>query len=333
MNNNIPNGFKSQEEFNFPNIINVCVLRGSCTGRCVHCPIGLTNISERKNRFGDKTMSLDLFKKIIDQMVEFKHSTLRLHSVGEPSLWKNLKEAIEYAKQRGVLVWIFTNAITRDENLLKNLAKNCAIIEISVNSFDKDNYLATKGVDAFELVKQNIEYLHKFILENNLKTRLIVNRVESEDKKYDKKFIGYWKDSGLVSDAFIRSYHSYNSLISDRIKQERKEIIACSVHWTRFNIDTDGKVVICFNELFRGPSPDETLVLGDVNTTPIKDIWQGERLSLVRKAQLEKDYSLINFTKSLPCIKCCYCQPLDTKRKTSEYQVKQLKEKNETNKI
>jgi len=321
----LPSGFKTQEEYNFPNIVNVCVLRGSCTGKCVHCPLGLTNISQRKNRFGDKMMSLELFKKIIDQMAKFKHSTLRLHSVGEPTLWKNLEEALSYAKGKSVRVWIFTNAITKNKNLLKCLIENCAIVEVSINSFDKDNYLSTKGVDAFELVKKNVEYLHKLISENKLKTRLITSRVESEDKEYDRKFVEYWKSSGLVSDSFVRSYHSYNSLIDDKIKEAREEIIACSVYWTRFNIDTDGKAVICFNELFRGPSPDETLVIGDVNITSIKDIWQGEKLSLIRKAQLERDYSMITFTKCLPCMKCRYCQPLDTKRQTSEFQIKQLK--------
>ncbi len=319
-------GFKNQEEMNFPNIINVCVLRGTCTGKCVHCPIGLTEISSRKSKFGDKAMSLELFKKVIDEMAEFKHSTLRLHSVGEPTLWKHLEKALDYAKQKSVQVWIFTNAITKNEGLLRNLAEKCSIVEISMNSFDRVNYLSTKGVDAFEIVKENISYLHKLISEGNLKTRLLVSRVESEDKEYDKKFVEYWKNSGLVSDAFIRSYHSYNSLIADRIKEPRKEIIACSVHWTRFSIDCDGKAVICFNELFRGPSPDETLVLGDINTVSIEDTWKGEKLSLIRRAQLEKNYDLINFTKLLPCAKCRYCQPLDTTRQTSEYQVKQLRE-------
>lgn len=317
-------GFKNQQEFDFPNIVNVCVLRGVCSGNCIHCPLGLAKISERKARFGDKVMSLSLFKKIIDEMFEFKHSTLRLHSVGEPTLWKPLADALDYAKSKGILVWIFTNAITANKELLKNLAKNCSIIEVSANSIDEKDYAATKGADAFNLVKDNIRYLHDIISGNNLKTRLIASRVESEDKDYNQKFVDYWKNSGLVSDAFIRSYHSYNSLIADRDKKSKREIFPCSVHWTRFNIDTDGKAVVCFNELFRGPSPDETLVLGDVSISSIKEIWHGQKLSLIRKAQLEKDYGLINFTKNLPCINCHYCQPLDTKRQTSEYQVKQL---------
>jgi pyruvate-formate lyase-activating enzyme len=321
----IPAGFQTEEQYSFPNIVNVCVLRGTCTANCVHCPVGLTPIPERKKCFGNQVMSLDLFKKIADETSKFKHSTLRIHSIGEPTLWKELENALSYAKDKGVITWIFTNAVIKDKHTLEILAKNCSIIEISVNSFDEKNYLATKGVNAFELVKQNIKYISDFIYKNNLKTRLIVSRVESEDKEYDKKFVEYWKNSGLVSDAFIRSYHSYNSLITDRDKSERKKIIACCVHWTRFNIDCDGKSVVCFNELFRGPSPDKSLVLGDVNNISIQNIWQGEKLAIIRKAQLEEDYSLINFTKTMPCLNCHYCQPLDTNRQTSEHQVKQLK--------
>ena len=268
----IPDGFRSEEEFNFPNIVTVCVLRGFCTAKCIHCPVGRADIPERLEKFGNKSMEPGLFKKIIDEMSRFKHSTLRVHSVGEPTLWKELPEALKYAKQKAIAVWIFTNAITKNRELLKNLADNCAIIEVSANSFDKKNYLKTKRVDSFELVRENIEYLSGAIKKSNAKNLLLVSRVESRDKEYDRKFIEFWKKTGLVSYSLIRNYLNYTDIIADVNEKKARKIAPCSAHWTRFDIDCDGKAIICFHELLRGRKPSEILVLGDVNKTSIKKI-------------------------------------------------------------
>ena len=115
-----------------------------------------------------------------------------------------------------------------------------------------------------------------------------------------------------------------NNLIKNRKDFKEREIFACSVHWTRFNIDYDGKSVLCFNELFKGTSPNDSYVLGDVSKVSIESIWKGTRLDQIRESQLKKDYSLLKFTNNIPCVSCNYCQPLDTSRQTSEYQVKQL---------
>lgn len=319
-------GFESFQQYNFPSIVNVCVIRGTCLCQCVHCPVGITPPIERHTRFGKSAISLRLFKKLIQEMTAFRHSTLRIHGVGEPILWKELSKALRFASEHNVRTWLFTCLITEDTSLLEELVEYCDIIEISVNSFDEDDYRKTKGIDAFLLVKYNIEFLRDIIISENLSTRIIVSRVESEDKQYDSDFVRYWKSSNLVSDAFIRSYHDYNALLDNRFQRKIQEVIPCLVHWSRFNIDYDGTVVLCFNELFKGKYPDESLVLGNMENQTISEIWHCEKLNLVRRAQLEKDYSIVKFTNKLPCLNCSSCQPLRQEgRHTSEYQLKSLR--------
>lgn len=319
----LPKGFKTAEEYTFPNIVNICVFKGSCPCECKHCPIGSTPKTERNKKFGKASMNLDTFKRIVDEIAMFNHSTLRIHSVGEPFLWKNLEKAITYAKSKNIKIWLFTSLVTDNKILLDCIANNCTIIEVSVNSIDKDNYKNTKGIENFDSISRNIKYIANFIQKNNLKTRLITSRVESMDKEYDTKFVDYWENSGFVADSFIRSYHNYNNVIEGRESDKIRKPVPCLVHWTRFNIDCDGKVIVCFNELFKGPKVDKDLVLGDVNKQSIQSIWQGEKLNIIRKAQLEGNYNIADFTKKLCCLNCKYCQPFDTKRQTSEHQIKQ----------
>lgn len=318
-------GFRSIQQYDFPNIVNVCVIRGTCPCQCVHCPIGITLPIERHARFGKSVISLQLFKKIVQEMSVFHHSTLRIHGVGEPILWKKLTRALRFASEYNVRTWLFTCLVTEDIFLLKELAEYCNIIEISINSYDEHEYKRTKRIDAFSQVKHNIELLRTIAKSKNLSTRIIVSRVESEDRQYDSDFVKYWKDSALVDDAFIRTYHDYNALLNNKFNRKIQEIIPCLVHWNRFNIDCDGTVVLCFNEFFKGKHPNESLVLGNIKSQTISEIWHCEKLNLVRKAQLEKDYSIVKFTNELPCLNCSSCQPLGQEGKpTSECQIEPL---------
>jgi MoaA/NifB/PqqE/SkfB family radical SAM enzyme len=322
-------GFTSKEQFEYPLILNICVLRGACPCDCIHCPVGLMPKEKRGNYFGNNTMKIDLFKKIVDETANYPTSALRIHAVGEPLLWDSLKEALCYAKEKNVKNWIFTSAVTKDDSQLESLATNCSIIEVSINSFDSSNYKDTKGIDEYELVKKNLEFLSNYKKVNKLDCRIIVSRVQSEDKEYDQKFVEHWKETGLVDDAFIRSYHDYNHAISNKLDAKTRESVPCLVHWARFNVDCSGEVVICFNELFKGDKLNPDYILGDLNKDKIKDIWHGETLEQVRKAQLNSNYSLLKDGCKLPCEECTCCQPLNTTRTTSENQLKNLSKNEE----
>jgi hypothetical protein len=193
-----------------------------------------------------------------------------------------------------------------------------------VNSMDAADYRKTKGTDSFEMVRGNIRYLSEFVRENALPTRLIVSRVESEDERYDAGFVSFWKESGLVHDAFIRSYHDYNRLIGEPADAKERVEAPCRVHWTRFNIDVDGKAVVCFNELFRTTSVDADLVVGDVSSQSIGAIWKGPRLSEIRRAAIAKDYRGLDCAAGFPCEGCRCLQPLGTTKRTSEHQIAQI---------
>ena len=127
-----------------------------------------------------------------------------------------------------------------------------------------------------------MNYLNETIRSEDLQTRVLVSRVESKYQNYDLSFVRYWKESGLVDDAFIRSYHDYNSLMPKRGANPQGGI-RCLVHWARFNIDSDGKAILCFNELFRAERRED-LLLGDVNFQQIQEIWHAENIDPGQKS-------------------------------------------------
>jgi MoaA/NifB/PqqE/SkfB family radical SAM enzyme len=320
-------GFRKSEEFEFPGIVNIEVFRGACYCRCIHCPIGSTEPESREERFGLKKIDMGLYKNIISQIARHSHSTVRIHSVGDPLLWEELAEALRFTRECGVKSWVFTCAVTNDKEKLEAICKNTDVVEVSVNSINPEDYEATKGINAFNLVSSNVEWMRHYIDRRKLDTRLLVSKVETSDRQMDEKFVKYWKLSGLVSDAFVRSHHTYNNMIAELPEKGKTKHEPCLVHWARFNISVDGYAVVCFNELFK-KEVDPSLVLGDLRSQTIDKVWQGSTLNAIRKAELRGDYSLLDFANSLPCKHCYSCQPLFGNRQTSEYQISQLGEEN-----
>ena len=319
-------GFLDREGFEFPKIVNLEVFRGACPCRCVHCPVGTTPREQRAKRFGRKGMELGLYEKIVGEIAVHPSSTLRIHSAGEPLLWENLPTALEIVARRGVRSWIFTSAVTAEEALLDALCDTVRIIEVSVNSTTAGDYAATKGIDAFERVTANIHHMRDRI-RAGARARLIVSRVQTPDEAADRAFVEHWMSSGLVDDAFVRTYHTYNDLLADMPRPDPGAgHQACLVHWARFNITVDGYAIVCFNEVFK-ERLDPALIYGDLHKRSIAKIWHGPRLKALRAAELSGDYSSLGFGEALPCTHCTSCQPLRGDRQTSEHQVSQLSAK------
>lgn len=321
MSNYIELGFCNQKYCDFPNIVNLEVFRGMCPCECVHCPVGLVTPNDRSSRFSQAAIDLVTFRKVIDEMSAWPHSTIRIHSVGEPILWGNLLPALDYLKKSHVRSWIFSSLVTKSKAILEALCNCCDIVEISVNSIDAEDYRETKGIDVFNLVIENIRYMSAFIKEQRLKTRLVVSRVQSDTKEKDDAFIAYWKDTGLCSDAFVRKYHNYNNLLDEKEGEVGKKV-ACLVHWMRFSIAYDGTVVCCFNELFH-PKLRDDVVMGNILSESIYDIWHGDKFLKLRAAELS-GYTTGDYLDDFPCRNCFSCQSYDQKHETSEHQIDAL---------
>lgn len=314
-------GFCDQKYYEFPNIINLEVFRGACPCACVHCPVGRVALQDRESRFGQAAIELDTFRKVIDEMSAWHHSTVRIHSVGEPLLWNNLIPALDYLKKSPVRSWIFTSLVTENKEILEALCNCCDIVEVSVNSIDAQDYCNTKGIDAFGVVIDNIRYMSTYIKDHQLKTRLVVSRVQSDSREMDEAFVTYWKQSKLCEDAFVRKYHNYNNLLDEKEGNSGKKV-ACLVHWMRFSIAYDGTVVSCFNELFH-PRLRDDVVMGNILSESIYDIWHGKKFMKLREAELT-GYTTGDFAVDFPCRNCFSCQAYDKKHETSEHQIEAL---------
>src|SRR4029077_3643696 len=66
-----------------------------CNAKCVFCPR-----DEMHRRQG--VMSLELFRKIVDECAELGITHVRVHNYGEPFLDRHLTAKVRYAKEKGI---------------------------------------------------------------------------------------------------------------------------------------------------------------------------------------------------------------------------------------
>ncbi|MEI7614738.1 MAG: radical SAM/SPASM domain-containing protein [Betaproteobacteria bacterium] len=263
----------------FPSIINLGIIRGICHCNCVHCPIGLTHQDIRKRMFGNLEINVNTFRRFCEEIVRHE-TTVRLHGVGEPTLHSQFPKLLEILHQLNLKTkfWLFTDGLF-PTHLIPQLIRAVGIIEFSINSTNKQDYLATKGIDAFERVNNNIYQMRDFVKSIDASTRIVLTRVKSKFE-IDNEFIEFWTAEGF--ECFIRSYHTYSGILESRginTPESLRNLPKCLVPWKRSNFDgtllQDKLVAVtCFNILFQHPSLiPENYKMGIFPDSSLIDIW------------------------------------------------------------
>src|SRR6476620_12777030 len=110
-----------------------------CNAKCVFCPR-----DDMHRRQG--IMSVDLFRKIVDECVELGITHVRMHNYGEAFIDKKLVEKVRYAKQRGIKeVGMISNGSLITEQVARGMIDaGLDAINISVDAAGKEVFESTR---------------------------------------------------------------------------------------------------------------------------------------------------------------------------------------------
>lgn len=169
--------------------INLHILEG-CNYHCKHCFA----------HFGShKTLSLDLWKKIVDNCLKFPVSEFNLAG-GEPTLYKDLIPLAEYIRSKGKKVSLITNGSCIDYKWIQQNAKLWTTIGFSVDSFTdstlKNLGRISKSGNQFTLtrLKECCKEIKKYNPECQIKMNTVVSAINKDEIFYDfPDVISKWK--------------------------------------------------------------------------------------------------------------------------------------------
>lgn len=276
-----------------PYKINIDVAN-ACNFKCNFCFHAIDDKELKKSGFKPHIMDYDLFKIIINQIEEFPEriKCIGLAGLGEPLLNKKLPDMIQLTKECDVADKI---VITTNGSLLKREFSEALInagldeIIFSIEALnDKKYYDITMANVNFTEMVDNIRYLYN----NKGECKVFVKIAniafdELNDEKMFHEIFDSISDMAYV-EKIIPQFKpvKYNTLDLDYEQtlygKELLPIEVCSMIFYAMQIATSGNVCPCCVDY------NETVVLGNVKTNHLYDIWNNNQFNEFRKIHLNK---------------------------------------------
>ena len=261
-----------------------------CGANCIMCP---------RDKFSHKfeNMPFDIFKKIIDELVEGGCRKIGICGFGDSLCDTGLEKKLEYVKTICPDMYISTintGHLLTPENI-DLVSKYFDIIKFSMYGFTKETYESVhRGTLVFEQVKENIDAF----LERNkgnegvytIMTFLVMPENEHE--------MNTWKDyyEPRCNRIDIWKPHNWSGIMGEA-QSPVTHICPRVMNGNDLQFCTDGTVVPCCFDI------DRKINIGNVNEMTIKEILSGERWK--RLQQIHKNGEFLNTD-----IICRYCDQI-----------------------
>ncbi len=264
-----------------------------CNFQCKFCPTGDRALMRNTPGRSHGLMDFDLFKKIVNDICEFERpiKVLRLYKDGEPLLHPEFPEMVKYAKEKRCAERIDTTtnaSLLSPEKNVEMINAGLDRINISIEGVNSKQYLEFSRcrID-FERLVRNITHLYKN--RNNCEIIIKINgdTITEEDKKRFYEIFGDIADGVYIE--HIMSCWPEFELKGVKVNRELgiygqniRNVQVCPYVFYSFSINSDGSSSACFLDWAR------KLIIGDVKTESVKEIWNGQKLLNYQKIFLEK---------------------------------------------
>jgi hypothetical protein len=242
-----------------------------CNAKCTFCPR-----DDMKRRQG--VMDMALFTKIVDECASLGIGHVRMHNYGEAFVDKRLPEKIAYAKSKGIPeVGVITNGSLLGPEVAGAVVEaGLDAINISLDAAGKETFESTRLGLKYDKVIANVEGLVRIRRElGRTRPKLILSFVRQDNSAEEQAFIDHW--SAVADKIHVTELHNWAGALRRRAEVN----FPCYRQWLTFTALWDGRVSLCCADL------DGQVVLGDLNTHTIAEIWNGEAYRRVRREQLE----------------------------------------------
>jgi len=242
-----------------------------CNAKCVFCPR-----DEMHRRQG--IMTVDLFKKIVDECAELGITHVRMHNYGEAFMDRRLVEKVKYAKDKGIKeVGMISNGSLITEPVARGMIDaGLDAINISVDASGKEVFEATRIGLNYDKVIANIERLIRLRgASGKRRPKLILSFVRQNNSADEQAFIEHWRS--IADKIHITDLHNW----AGTLNTESDVNYPCYRPWLTFTVLWDGRVSLCCADF------DGRTILGNLNTQSIAEIWNAETYRQVRREHLE----------------------------------------------
>ncbi len=134
------------------------------------------------------TLNINQLKNIVDEVKNISHNVDYTLSGGEPLLYPNIFELMKYIKDKGNNIFLLTNGMYITKENVKEIAKLCSLIKISIDGSSEKINSITRGKNSFEKAFNGYQLLLK---ENaNVQISMTVTKTNINDINNMVKLFG-----------------------------------------------------------------------------------------------------------------------------------------------
>ena len=247
-----------------------------CNLKCIMCPY--PRMKRKK-----ELMSMDLFKKIINDASELDIDIVYIQQQSEPFIDKYIFERIKYIRDKlpNAKIIAYSNGLALTKEIRDKILENPPdIIKFSFDGATKETYESIRVNSNFEIVVDNIKSLVKERNEKGVKlcietyfTVLPNNKHEAQD------FVKMWKgitDSQQLYPGDSRENEKFSLVNYRGLKQ-----YPC-FNPNFLNILSNGKVAPCCIDV------DGDYYVGDLNKQTIKEVIESDKVREIIESQLNR---------------------------------------------
>ena len=235
-----------------------------------------------------RNMPATLLEKMLDE-IDASHETKPMIFTalnGEPLFGKSYREMVSMMKARGFKVASHTNGILLDDSMAHFMVDSpLDVVSISLDAFKEETYKLIRENKHFQRIHNNITNLLK-VRGDKPKPRIEVSMtVLEENWQEEQAFVEYWTD--YVDVIRINSVFSPedNTVFPRKpVPIERKP---CQSLFDSMPVFYNGDVGLCCRDPFCEDN------MGNVETSSIEGVWNGDKFASYRELHARGDWGLI----------------------------------------
>ena len=276
---------------------------------CMHSTRGNENGVLAKTGFKLEDMDMDLYKKIVKDIMAFPNKTNRVcfSGLGDPLMNPRLPEMAKILRDAGFTarIDVITNGLLLTPTMSEALVEaGVNRIQISVQALTSERNREICGVPVdMEKYIQNIEYLYK----NKKNTEIFIKIIDANLSGGEEKDRFFNMFSHICDTIFVEHLVIMEQQMGDHggkvdaTRNLNNEIVekrfCCGVMFYFLQINIDGDTYPCST-----PGLPTAFSMGNVRDNTLVEIWNaGKRNELIRKNLS------IGYAKIPACAKCSSC--------------------------
>lgn len=233
------------------------------------------------------SIDYDLASRVLKECYDLGSREVGFYATGETLLYPRLVDIIREAKSIGYeYIYITTNGLLASENRIRELLDaGLQSIKFSINAINRDDYLFVHGVDAFDVVIENLRACRE--IQKKYNNKLFVSTILTKHTNYSKEDVEKFFD-GLCDRVVIQNAKNQGGLLpvlndSLLIEKDSGEVehfnIPCSYVFNSVTVTYEGYLTACCMDF------QNYLAYADLNKVSVAEGWNNKTISDLREMQ------------------------------------------------